>query len=223
VPAVLLGWSFPDTEEVTGSDLSRQPVVFPAWDATLATLPLPASMMRRPRPPPLTRKTPRPLTPTRCTETPAKAPAPDSLKLPPPYLAKLRQLNDQRTRQRPGAANRPPTDPALPPCCHRTPGSGRALVEVGRTVAGSGPWGTTCSAWGPTPAVVAGAPGRGAARGHRATTAATSTAAPTRFAARKTTPNRRYHDGLGTSTTALPPLLRPSVHQCNRLAPPAWR
>jgi hypothetical protein len=45
VPAVLSGWSFPDTEEVTGSDLSRQPVVFSAWDATLATLPLPARII----------------------------------------------------------------------------------------------------------------------------------------------------------------------------------
>src|SRR5215211_5117206 len=33
---------FADTEEVTGSDLSRQPVVFPAWDANLATLPHPS-------------------------------------------------------------------------------------------------------------------------------------------------------------------------------------
>ena len=42
------------------------------------------SILRRPRPPPVTCKTPRPLTPKRCTETSAKAPAPDSLKLPPP-------------------------------------------------------------------------------------------------------------------------------------------
>src|SRR5829696_5534931 len=82
-------------------------------------------MVRRPRPPPVTGKTPRPLTPTRCTETSAKAPAPDSLKLPPPYLAKLRQLKDQTTRQRPGAANRPPAVPALPRRCHRTPGARR--------------------------------------------------------------------------------------------------
>src|SRR5215218_6647446 len=167
-------------------------------------------MVRRPRPPPVTGKTPRPLTPKRCTETSAKSPAPDSLKLPPPCLAKLWQLNDQTTRQRPGAANRPPTDPALPRCCHRIPGARRALVEVGRIVAGSGPSGRSCPACCPTPAVVAGAPGRwAAARGHRATTATTSTAATTRFATRKTTPNRRYHDGLGSSTTALPPLLRP--------------
>jgi hypothetical protein len=62
------------------------------------------SIVRRPRPPPVTGTTPRPLTPTRCTDTSAKSPAPDSLKLPPPYLAKLWQLNDQTTRQRPGAA-----------------------------------------------------------------------------------------------------------------------
>src|SRR5829696_8785467 len=161
-------------------------------------------MMRRPRPPPLTSKTPRPLTTKRCTETSAKAPAPDSLKLPPPYLAKLWQLKDQRTRQRPGASNRPTTDPTLPRCCHSTPGARRALVEVGRIVAGSGPSGTTGSACRPTPAVVAGATGRGAARGHRATTAATSTTATRRLAARKTTPNRRYHGGLGHSTMALP-------------------
>src|SRR5215216_6311589 len=117
-------------------------------------------MVRRPRPPPVTSKTPRPLTPTRCTETSAKSPAPDSLKLPPPYLAKLGQLKDQTTRQRPGAANRPPTDPALPRRCHKTPGSSRALVEVGRIAAGSGPLGSSCPACGPTPAVVAGALGR---------------------------------------------------------------
>src|SRR5215211_6945890 len=158
-------------------------------------------MVRRPRPPPVTCKTPRPLTPKRCTETSAKAPAPDSLKLPPSYLAKLRQLKDQTTRQRPGAANRPLTDPALPRRCHRTPGSSRVLVEVGRIAAGSGPFGRSCPACGRIPAVVAGAPGRSAAaRGHRATSAA-STAATTRFAARTTTPNRRYHDGLGDSTT----------------------
>ena len=67
-------------------------------------------------------------------------------------------------------------------------------------VAGMGP---TWSAWGATPAVVAGAPGRWAAGGHRATTAATSTAATTRLAARKATPNRRYHGGLGSSTITL--------------------
>jgi hypothetical protein len=166
-------------------------------------------MVRRPRPPPVTGKTPRPLTPKRCTETSAKSPAPDSLKLPPPYLAKLWQLKDQRTRQRPGAANRPPTDPTPPRRCHRTPRSRRALVEVGRIVAGSGP-SASCPACGPTPAVVAGAPGRwAAARGHKATTAATSTAATTRLAATNTTPNRRYHGGLGNSTTALPPCCAP--------------
>src|SRR5215218_9721682 len=166
-------------------------------------------MVRRPRPPPVTGKTPHPLTPKRCTETSAKAPAPDSLKLPPPYLAKLWQLKDQTTRQRPGALNRPPAVPALPRCCHRTSGARRALVEVG----------TTCSACGPTPAVVAGAPGRwAAARGHRATTATTSTAATRRLAARKTTPNRRYHGGLGNSTTALPPCCAPRASMNPRLA-----
>src|SRR5829696_10089887 len=170
-------------------------------------------MVRRPRPPPVTGKTPRPLTPTRCTETSAKAPVPYSLKLPPPYLAKLWQLKDQTSRQRLGAANRPLTDPALSRRCHRTPGSRWVLVEVGRIAAGSGPFGRSCPACGPTPAVVAGAPGRwAAARGHRATSAATSTAATTRLAARNTTPNRRYHGGLGNSTTALPPC-------CPRSAP----
>src|SRR5215212_4486994 len=170
-------------------------------------------MVRRPRPPPVTGKTPRPLTPTRCTETSAKAPAPDSLKLPPPYLAKLWQLKDQTTRQRPGAANRTPAVPALPCCCHRTPGARRTLVEGGRIAAGPEPSGSSCPACRPTPAVVAGATGRwAAARGHRATTAATSTAPTTRLAARNTTPNRRYHGSLGNSTTA-PPLLHPSVHQ----------
>ena len=166
-------------------------------------------MVRRPRPPPVTGKTPRPLTPTRCTETPAKAPAPDSLKLPPPYLAKLWQLNDQTTRQRPGAANRPAPAPALPRPCHRTPGARRALVEVGRTAAGSGPSGTTCSACRPTPAVVAGAPGRWAARGHRATTATTSTAATTRFAARNDDPEPAVPRRLGYLHHGTPPLLRP--------------
>src|SRR5215216_2632397 len=175
-------------------------------------------MMRRPRPPPLTCKTPRPLTPKRCTETSAKSPAPDSLKLPPPYLAKLWQSNDQTTRQRPGAANRPTTDPTLPRCCHSTPDARRALVEVGRIVAGSGPPGRSCSACGPTPAVVAGTTGRWAGCGHRATTAAPSTAAITRFAATTTTPNRRYHGGLGNSTTALPPCCAPQCINKHRLA-----
>ena len=87
------------------------------------------SIVRRPRPPPVTGKTPRPLTPTRCTDTSAKAPAPDSLKLPPPYLAKLWQLNDQRTRQRPGASNRPrpptPRSPAVA-TAHPAPGGPRS-------------------------------------------------------------------------------------------------
>ena len=41
--------------------------------------------------------------------------------------------------QRPGASNRPTTDPTLPRRCHSTPDARRALVEVGRIVAGSGP------------------------------------------------------------------------------------
>jgi hypothetical protein len=81
------------------------------------------SMVRRPRPPPLTRKTPRPLTPTRCTETPLKAPAPDSLKLPPPYLAKLRQLRTRPPAPRPGAP------PLLPQDTGRQAGPGRGRQD----------------------------------------------------------------------------------------------
>jgi hypothetical protein len=141
------------------------------------------SMVRRPRPPPVTRRTPRPLTPTRCTETPAKAPAPDSLKLPPPYPAKLRQLKDQRTRQRPGAANHPPTDPALPPCLPQDTG-----LRAG--------------------------PGRGRQdrrhQHHR----------PHQVGGQQHTPHRRYHDRLGTSTTALPPCAPQDINATD-LPPPA--
>src|SRR5512132_82163 len=174
-------------------------------------------MVRRPRPPPVTGKRPRPLTPKRCTETSAKSPAPYSLKLPPPYLAKLWQLNDQTTRQRPGAANRPLPDPALPRRCHSTPGSRWALVEVGTIAAGSGPFGRSCPACRRIPAFVAGAPGRwAAARGHRATSAATTTAATTRFAARNTTPNRRYHGALGEADSRQPSSA-PLTADCTRL------
>jgi hypothetical protein len=93
-----------------------------------------------------------------------------------------------------------------PNALHRDPGEGTGprQLEVAPAVLGKAP------ARGSSPAVVAGASGRwAAARGHRATTATTSTAATARLAARKTTPNRWYHGGLGTSTTALPPFAAP--------------
>jgi len=80
------------------------------------------STIRRPRPPPVTGRLPCPLTPKRCTATLLKAPPPDSLMFPPPDRAKLRQSNDQTTRQRPGAWNRSPTSAWRPRRCHRTPG-----------------------------------------------------------------------------------------------------
>src|SRR6266508_386343 len=66
------------------------------------------SMTRRPRPPPATRSEPLPFTAKRCTETSSSLPSPEILKLPPPYLAKLGQLNDQTRRQPSGTSNSPP-------------------------------------------------------------------------------------------------------------------
>jgi hypothetical protein len=116
----------------------RLPVPVALGNQFAAAAPIAGPRVRPPRPPPVTRKTPRPLTPKRCTETSAH-------------------------------------DPALSRRCHRTPGSRRAPVEVGRIAAGSGP-----------------------VRGQQHD------------------PDRRYHGGLGHSTTA-PPLAAPSVDQCNDL------
>ena len=84
-------------------------------------------MTRRPRPPPVTFRVPRPLTPNRCTDTSWKSPAPESLKLPPPPSAKLWQLNDQR------CASDPAHRTALPPA-RRCPASATGHP------APAGPW-----------------------------------------------------------------------------------
>ena len=157
------------------------------------------SMIKRPRPPPVIGKLPLPLIANRCTETFLKFPVPKSLKLPPPYAAKLRQLNDQLMRQRPGAVNSSPTSESLPRRSHRTAGSRRAVVDTDKVVVGSTPSDLTRSACGSTATVVTGLSGRGATRGHRATTAATNSDAKTKLSARKATQNRRYHGDLGIS------------------------
>ena len=91
------------------------------------------SMVRRPRPPPVTCKTPRPLTPKRCTETSAKAPAPDSLKLPPAVLGKAPTAEgpDHPPAARRGEppAHRPGAPPPLPQDTRLQPGPGRGRQD----------------------------------------------------------------------------------------------
>jgi hypothetical protein len=85
-------------------------------------------MVRRPRPPPVTCKTPRP-DPKVLHRDLREVPDPYSLKLPPPYLAKLWQLNDHTSRQRLGVANR-----AAPPSCPHRDLTALAVDSLGALV-----------------------------------------------------------------------------------------
>ena len=118
-----------------------------------ADLPIPGSpriTTRRPRPPPTTGRLPLPLTANSCTETPSRSPSPVILKLPPPWLAKFRQSNDQTSRHLPGATNGLPWCTSLPDFCHSTPSGALAVVRDGGLVSGR-------VGSGPFPSVVTGA------------------------------------------------------------------